>query len=214
MLIKYIKKKIQERRTKKSMDKIILELKKLLEQGAISQEEFNFAMSKLTPESENPSNAEDTSKDVKDEEQKDIENESQKVEEIEEEEKEEDFEDDEKELENEEIHKDEDVEEEQEEKDKNISNDSLVDEESSINLDASNVPNNKNAPKNQENLDTTSQGDNPLNIILKKLEVLEEKVNSLTKDVDPTKSLGTYDNTSKNYVQNDYGPGVRTIYSK
>lgn len=48
MLFRYIKNKIRERRRVKSMKKIIAELKKLLDEGGISQEDYDLAVSKLS----------------------------------------------------------------------------------------------------------------------------------------------------------------------
>lgn len=192
------------------MDKIILELKKLLDNGALSQEEYNLAISKLQPEnSSNPndekssepieSGEKDNGEDIQEVENQENESGADEVENIDEESESED-----------EIDDDEDE----------INDDETFDPENEI---PDNPPVTDNEQIDQESTKTpttTPEGDNGnvLNVILEKLTALEQKVESISTNtgVDPSKPLGKYnqkfDNKRENY--GDYGPGVRTIYSK
>ncbi len=192
------------------MDKIILELKKLLDNGALSQEEYNLAISKLQPEnSSNPndekssepieSGEKDNSEDIQEVENQENESGADEVENIEEESKSED-----------EINDDEDE----------INDDETFETENEPLDNPSAIDNEQINQEPNQTSQTTPEGDNGnvLNVILEKLTALEQKVESISTNtgVDPTKPLGKYnqkfDNQKEDY--GDYGPGVRTIYSK
>ena len=183
------------------MDKIILELQKLLDEGVLSKEEFDLAMSKLQPSNDSQvdeKNNGDTNDETK-ENEFDNEEKEQDLEETTEDDNVENSNDDNEEIEEEDSLPKEEIKEQNQE----------TVEETNSNTTQENL--------NQDtNLDPTSQGktDDPLTMILNKISDLEKKVDSLssTNDVDPTKALGPYQNDNpKDVNYNDYGPGVRTI---
>ena len=190
MLIRYIKAKIKERRRKKGMEKIIAELKKLLEAGSITQEDFDLALSKLQVEDSTPQEVAEEKDQAK---EKEIDAPSK--EEVPEDEKSEDEEIKEvpsnDEVENKEVPPTEDVSE----------------ENPGVQEDVS-------APQEGQ------ESDGALQEILKELKDLKGQVEAIqakVNEVDPTKPIEESNPKITNTHGEEksvYGPGIRTVYSK
>lgn len=160
MLFKYIIKKITKRRKKRSMEKVISELQKLLESGAITQEDFDLAVSKLKSEETKEPNVPEPSLEPTEEDSTDA--------------------------------------------------DSQTD-----GGDNNPAPSDDDVPPEKTTTSDSGGNEEFLNQILKKIDDLEKKIENLNQqqEVDPTKPVPNAD--SKNQKEeSDYGPGVRTVYSK
>lgn len=183
MLGKYIRKKIQERRKAKAMEKIISELKKLLDSGVISQSDYDLAISKLKPEDESA----DKTQESTDAEQPENTEDTPKSEET-----------------------DSQPEDEYTETPEEISE--TEDPAPREEPEPENVP--SEAPT--ESAVAQDQASDPLQQILARLDAIEKKLDGCEQEVDPTKPVGKRDDptTSKRPLPCDYGPGLRTIYSK
>lgn len=176
MLIKYLKKKFQERKKKKSMKKVISELKKLLEAKAISQEDYDLAISKLTDSKEEESSNDDS----KQEEKKNNEASDEETQESEE------------------------------------TSSETIDENSAEQTSDENQSLDDGTNDNQTTQENSNHQENDaMNLVLTKIAELETKINDLMQsqnEVDPTKPVD--DEEFNKEESSDYGPGVRTVYSK
>lgn len=185
MLIRFIKAKIKERRLKKGMEKIIAELKKLLEAGSITQEDFDLALSKLQVDDSAPQEVAEEKDQAKDEA-----SDAASEEEVpEDEEKEEAPSNDE--VENKEVPPTEDVSEENPEVQEDVS-----------------------TPKEGQESDGALQEIlKELKDLKGQVEAIQAKVNEVdpTKPIEDANPKITNTHGEEKSV---YGPGIRTVYSK
>ena len=169
------------------MEKIISELKKLLDSGAIKQEDYDLAISKLGAPEDNPGN-QDNENEPKENDNPNPEGNPPTG--------------DDGNPTDDDLPEDEDVNPED--------NPEVVDNPSEDPTPTDNP--------NPEVVDNPSNGNSDLQVVLEKLSSIEQRLANLeqaNEEVDPTKPVGEEVNLSKKEPKvQDYGPGIRTIYSK